>query len=441
MNKLLLSILCLTLVATSFAGGDKKKKEKSPKLEAGMYAKFNTTKGIILCELEFEKAPMTVANFIGLAEGNFMVDSINYNKPYYDSVQFHRVIANFMIQGGDPKGNGSGGPSHRMYDETRKDLLHSGPGILSMANSDPQRSKIPFSNTGHTNGSQFFITHNATPHLDGLHTVFGHVIYGQNIVDSIAKGDYMIEVTIIRKGKAAKSFDATSIYKGESFNKTPEGQIALVKKNEGLITSYKSQIETLKKESEAQTKEKKKLKIDTELNALKSELANLESQNKNMADNLAQAKKAKTENIRVAQCKSMSIKDYNLFFLTEIQKKYPNAKQTASGMVYVINNPGDSVRITPGASVEAHCTGNFRRDDSKFFSTKDGQGKPMTFKYKVDRMVPGWEEGLAMLGAGGKATFFIPYHLAYGPNGRGNAIAPYSDLIFTTDVITVTSAK
>jgi len=134
MNKLLLSILCFTLVTTAFAGGGEDKEVELPKLEDGMYAKFNTTKGIILCVLEFEKAPMTVANFVGLAEGNLKVDTNVYDKPFYDGVKFHRVIADFMIQGGDPLGTGSGGPNHRMYDETRKDLSHSSPGILSMAN-------------------------------------------------------------------------------------------------------------------------------------------------------------------------------------------------------------------------------------------------------------------------------------------------------------------
>jgi len=120
--------------------------------------------------------------------------------------------------------------------------------------------------------------------------------------------------------------------------------------------------------------------------------------------------------------------------------QYPNAKQTASGLAYVINNPGDSSRITEGKEVKAHCTGNFRKDGSKFFSTKDNNGQPMVFKYKVNRMVTGWEEGLAMLGAGGNGIFFLPYHLAYGPQGRGDAIPKYSDLIFTTEIFTVTAA-
>ncbi|NOQ71754.1 MAG: peptidylprolyl isomerase [Crocinitomix sp.] len=439
MNKLLLSILCFTLMVPAFAQGEKVEEVELPKLEDGMYAKFNTTKGIILCELEFEKAPMTVANFVGLAEGNFTIDTNNYDKPFYDGLIFHRVIADFMVQGGDPDGNGSGGPVHRMYDETRDDLRHNGPGILSMANSDPRNSKRPFSNAGKTNGSQFFITHKATPHLDGLHTVFGHVIFGQDVLNSIEKDDVMTEVIIIRKGKLAESFDATAVYKEESYYKTPEGQDDMVKKNEVLLATLNSQIETLEKESAAQKKEKKKLKIDTEISALKLEFSNLETSQKNLVAVIDNNKRINAEKARISQCASMSVPDYNKFFLAEIQKLHPNAEQTASGLVYVIETVGDSTVVAPGLAVEAHCTGNFRKDGSKFFSTLDGVGEPMKFIYKVNRMVPGWEEGMAMLGVGGKAVFFLPYHLAYGAKGR-DAIPPYSDLIFTTHILTVKPA-
>jgi len=443
MKKILVTILSLIIVATTFAGVEKDKKEKKakqPKLEEGMYVNFNTTKGTILCKLEFEKAPMTVANFVGLAEGNFSVDTIKYEKPYYNGLKFHRVIANFMIQGGDPQGNGAGGPRHRMYDETRKDLPHSGPGILSMANSDPQGSKKPFSNTGRTNGSQFFITHTATPHLNGYHTVFGHVFFGQNIVDSIEMNDVMTEVKIIRIGKAANAFNATAVYKKEEYNRTPEGLIELVKENQALISAKKAQLATLEIESAAQKKEKKKLQMDKEIGALKLEISYLEAQQNRLRNAMVENNKAKSEQERIAKSSSLSIPEYNKLFLSEIKMQYPNAKQTASGLAYVINNPGDSSRITEGKEVKAHCTGNFRKDGSKFFSTKDNNGQPMVFKYKVNRMVTGWEEGLAMLGAGGNGIFFLPYHLAYGPQGRGDAIPKYSDLIFTTEIFTVTAA-
>ena len=180
---------------------------QAAELKAGLYAEFDTTKGKILLSLEFEKTPQTVASFVGLAEGTKDFKNRPEGKPYYDGLTFHRVIANFMIQGGCPQGTGRSGPGYNFSDETRKDLSHSGPGILSMANSDPP-NKRPYSNTGRSNGSQFFITHRATPHLDGKHTVFGKVVgpADQKVVDAIAKGDKLNSVKIIRVGEKAKAF-------------------------------------------------------------------------------------------------------------------------------------------------------------------------------------------------------------------------------------------
>src|SRR2546422_2864713 len=168
------------------------------KLADGLYAEFNTSKGRIVCQLEFEKTPLTVVNFVGLAEGtkNYSRDSSvpkAQSKPFYDGLTFHRVIPSFMIQGGDPMGNGRGGPGYRFKDECRPDLKHSGPGTLSMANTGPA-----------SNGSQFFITHVATAWLDGKHTVFGHVVEGQEVVNKIAIGDKIESLKILRLGEKAK---------------------------------------------------------------------------------------------------------------------------------------------------------------------------------------------------------------------------------------------
>ena len=165
-------------------------------LTDGLYAVLHTTKGDITLLLEHEKTPMTVANFIGLAEGTLNINGKHAR--YYDNLTFHRVIENFMIQGGCPKGTGTGGPGYTFPDEIVDTLKHTTAGVLSMANAGPG-----------TNGSQFFITHVPTPWLDGKHTVFGHVVEGQGVVDTIAQGDKIKHVEILRKGASATSFTVT----------------------------------------------------------------------------------------------------------------------------------------------------------------------------------------------------------------------------------------
>lgn len=173
---MLKAIACVLLVSGLFVsayaadGQNPQKTKESEKVTATI----ETNKGAIELELYPSKAPITVANFVNLAKRGF-----------YDGIKFHRVIADFMIQTGDPQGNGTGGPGYRFEDEFDASLKHTGPGVLSMANAGPG-----------TNGSQFFITHVATPWLDGKHTVFGKVTKGQDVVNAIAQGDQMIKVTV-----------------------------------------------------------------------------------------------------------------------------------------------------------------------------------------------------------------------------------------------------
>ncbi|MBR9915936.1 MAG: peptidylprolyl isomerase [Algicola sp.] len=171
-------------------------------MQDGLYAKFNTNKGDILVALEYQKTPGTVGNFVALAEGNLENAIKPQGTPYYDGLKFHRVIPDFMIQGGCPQGTGTGNPGYKFDDEFHPDLKHDGPGVLSMANAGPG-----------TNGSQFFITHVETPWLDNNHTVFGKVIEGQDVVDAIAQGDEIETLEIVRVGAEAENFNAVEAFR------------------------------------------------------------------------------------------------------------------------------------------------------------------------------------------------------------------------------------
>jgi peptidyl-prolyl cis-trans isomerase A (cyclophilin A) len=171
-------------------------------MENGLYAKFNTPKGSILIKLAHDKTPGTVGNFVALAEGNLENKAKSQGQPFYNGLKFHRVIPDFMIQGGDPQGTGAGGPGYKFDDEFHPDLRHDTPGVLSMANSGPG-----------SNGSQFFITHIATPWLDNKHTVFGNVVEGQDVVDAIKQGDEIQSVEIIREGEEAKNWNAVEAFR------------------------------------------------------------------------------------------------------------------------------------------------------------------------------------------------------------------------------------
>ena len=352
MKKIALLFAVLSVAMVGMAG-----KPKKPKLEPGIYVEFTTTKGVILCKLEHEKTPMTVANFVGLTEGKFKVGETAISKPYYDGLKFHRVIKDFMIQGGDPAGNGSGGPGYKFYDEIHPDLKHTGPGILSMANSGPA-----------TNGSQFFITHKETPWLDGKHTVFGHVINGQDVVNAIEQNDEMKTVKIIRVGKVAKKWNA-------------------------------------------------QLEFD-----------------KVYAVQKAEEEKEKAELEKIAK---MTEQEYSTYMFEEVKKKFSNAKQSESGLVYIIEKEGTGPRAEAGMNMSVHYRGTLRLSGKQFDASYD-RGMPMEFAYKVNRMIPGFEEGLGMIGVGGKAKLIIPYYQAYGKMGRPGTIPPYSDLVFDIEVLKIT---
>ena len=313
-------------------------------MKEGLYAEMQTNKGKILLNLEFEKCPMTVANFIGLAEGTIPNKEKNIETPYYDGLKFHRVIDNFMVQGGCPKGSGVGGPGYNFPDEFHPELKHTGPGILSMANAGPG-----------TNGSQFFITHIATDWLDNKHTVFGNVIEGMDVVNSITQDDILENITLNRVGKAAIKFDAPTIFANE------------VKNFEG----------------NHQEKQKK-------------------------------------EAIKV---------------LDQIKEKYPNARTTKSGLIVANEIKGEGIEALAGKVVSVHYTG--RLMDGTIFDSSLERGEPIDFTLGSGMVIKGWDEGIAELKVGGKATFIIPHHLAYGDNGHPPVIPPKATLEFDVELIDI----
>ena len=327
----------------------------NPNMSAeGIYAEFNTSKGKIICLLEHKKTPLTVANFVGLAEGNITVNGISKNKPFYDGLKFHRVIKDFMIQGGCPLGNGSGDPGYKFEDEIVDDLRHSGPGILSMANSGPN-----------TNGSQFFITHKETPWLDGKHPVFGHVVEGQTVVDAIEQNDVINSIKIIRVGEDAKNWSAQRTFDG--VNEAKLAEIARLKMEE----------------------EKKR-------------------------------------------------KEYISNFYDQVKKKEKKAQLSPSGLVYVVKKKGKDVTnlgAKKGSKVSLHYTGSLFSDGTKFDSSKDRK-EPFTFNYIETPLIPGFTEGISLVGPKGKVKLYIPYFLAYGERSAGK-IPANSDLVFDLEILSI----
>ncbi|WP_298325667.1 peptidylprolyl isomerase [uncultured Dokdonia sp.] len=201
-------------------------------MKDGIYAKIHTPKGEIILKLEHEKTPGTVGNFVALAEGNLENSQKPQGTPYYDGLKFHRVIPDFMVQGGCPLGTGTGDGGYKFDDEIHPDLKHDAPGKLSMANAGPG-----------TNGTQFFITHIPTDWLDGKHTVFGNVVEGQEVVNAVAQGDEMTKIEIIRVGAEAEAWNAVEAFRtfeGSRTKRVEEEKAAQAAEIEALATGFET---------------------------------------------------------------------------------------------------------------------------------------------------------------------------------------------------------
>ena len=395
MKKLILFLFCAT---TMFAQTKKTVTKALPYNKVpGIYAEIYTAKGKIALQLEFEKTPITVANFITLADGtNTFVTNDRKGKPYYNGLKFHRVIANFMIQGGCPKGDGSGDPGYAFQDEFNPNLKHDKPGILSMANSGPA-----------TNGSQFFITHKDTPWLDNKHSIFGHVVEGQKVVDAIAQNDIIEKVVILRVGKVAKAFDAVKVF-SDYMKIKPE------------LDKKAAEAAKAKAEAAAKVEAEKKQK---------------EAEAKAIADKEYKEKYGLVMAAKVAEFKALKAK----------------STTTASGLQYSILKKGTGVKPTEGKDIYVHYAGYLEDGslfDSSYESVVKAYGKfdqnraiqngyqPFPFQYgKKDGLIPGFLEGINAMNLNDKAIFFIPANLGYGARGAGNVIPPNSNIIFEVEIL------
>ena len=349
------------------------KSSKYTDIGDGIFADIQTSKGDILVKLEHSKTPVTVANFVSLAEGTNPFVSEKYkNRPYYDGIIFHRVMKDFMIQGGDPDGVGTGNPGYRFKDEFHDSLAHTKKGILSMANSGPK-----------TNGSQFFITHKPTPWLDGIHTVFGEVVVGMEVVDSIADVPVyqepnrknkpvtevkMNKVEIIRNGKEARKFDAVEIM-NEYFAAEKAQEAAFIK----MKADFAAEIVQQKEQAEL----------------LPSGLR------------ILIVKEGEGEKPTIGQ---------------KVMVNY--AGYTADGNLFDSNYEDVAKK--------------FNKYDIR---RKQGKGyEPLPMDYSTEaRLIAGFKEGLLSMKVGDKIRVFIPPHLGYGAQGYG-PIPANADLVFDLEI-------
>lgn len=344
--------------------------EEYPDLDNGMYAEFKTNKGTFVAELFYQATPMTVASFVSLAEGeSTMVQDDYKDKKFYDGLTFHRVIEDFMIQGGDPAGTGSGGPGYKFPNEIVDTLKHDSKGILSMANSGPN-----------TNGSQFFITLKETPWLDGMHTVFGEIVSGQGVVDQIGAVEtdpqdkpvepvVMETVNIIRKGSDAKNFTASDVLSQE--------------------------LQDFKAETEAKEK-----KLTEMRNTRQQEFETLKSEAKTLESGL------------------------QIAFTQEGEGPEPKVGDTV-----LVNYEG----YLPDGHLFDTNKADVAKDYNMFNPKRQQMGgyEPMPVLYSPDApMIPGFKEGVQQMNVGDEAYLFIPAHLGYGDRGAPPVIPPGADLIF-----------
>ena len=365
----------------------------APKNDTGIFAEIETSKGKILLQLEYQKTPVTVANFIALAEGTNpeVKDEKLKGKPFYNGLKFHRVIADFMIQGGDPQGNGSGGPGYAFKDECLPELVFDKPGILAMANSGPK-----------TNGSQFFITHKETPWLNGKHTIFGHVITGQDVVTKTAQDDVITKITIIRKGAEAKKFDATKVFTDYFANKAGDDakQAAI-------------DVENRKKQAEAEALQKAEY-------------------SKTYAPVKA-AKVASLEAIKATATETASGLKYKI-------AKTGAGKKPVDGSTYYVSYAG----YLEDGSLFDSCVESVNKEFGKYDPNRGSQNGYQPFPFqagKKDGLIPGFIEGLNLLNFGDKIVLFIPSKLGYGERGAGNVIPPNSNIIFEVEILEALPVK
>ena len=351
-------------------------KEKQNNLPDGLYAEIETNKGKIIVQLDFEKAPITVANFITLAEGKneFVTNENLKNKPFFDGLKFHRVIKDFMIQTGDPMGTGSGDTGYKFKDEF-SDLKFDTGGVLAMANNGPT-----------TNSSQFFITHLATPWLEGKHTIFGHVVEnGMEVVNKIEQNDYINKVTIIRNGEAAKKFNAVKIF-NDYFTIESENQ-------------------------------NKRAAIDAENKKVYNE----------KYKEVREQKVAYFSDLKAKATKTPTGLQY-------VITKKSGGKKPAKGTNVFIHYAGfleDGELFD--ASIESVAKTFGKYDENR--AAQNGY-QPIPFQAgKKDGMIPGFIEGLEKLSFGDKAVIFIPSRLGYGAAGAGGVIPPNANIIFEIELL------